>query len=67
MEPGGRAMVGTVIVNQGEVVRPSQLIASVRRTVGKRDALGGGQLGGRNNSGGEGDESYLRLFGRHAG
>jgi hypothetical protein len=27
----GRAMVGTVIVNQGEVVRPSQLIASVRR------------------------------------
>jgi hypothetical protein len=25
-------MVGTVIVNQGEVVRPSQLIASVRRT-----------------------------------
>ena len=25
-------MVGTVIVNRGEVVRPSQLIASVRRT-----------------------------------
>jgi hypothetical protein len=25
-------VIGKVIVNQGEVVRPSQLIASVRRT-----------------------------------
>jgi hypothetical protein len=31
LEPCGSTMVGTVIVNQGEVVRPSQLIASVRR------------------------------------
>ena len=29
----GSIMVGPVIVNQGKVVRPSQLIASVRRTV----------------------------------
>ena len=28
----GSIMVGPVIVNQGKVVRPSQLIASVRRT-----------------------------------
>jgi hypothetical protein len=28
----GSVFVGTVIMNQGEVVRPSQLIASVRRT-----------------------------------
>jgi hypothetical protein len=26
-------MVGTVIVDEGEVVRPSQLIASVRQTI----------------------------------
>ena len=30
LEAGGSTMVGTVIVNQGKVVRPSQLIASVR-------------------------------------
>ena len=30
----GSAMFGSVIVNQGEVVRPSQLIASVLRTPG---------------------------------
>ncbi len=34
LEPCGSAMVGTLIVNQGKVVRPSQLIASVGRTVG---------------------------------
>ncbi len=32
LETNGGIMLGTVIVNQGEVVRPSQLIASVRRT-----------------------------------
>ncbi len=32
LEASGDAMVGSVIVNQGKVVRPSQLIASVRRT-----------------------------------
>jgi hypothetical protein len=33
LEPYGSIIVGNkVIVNQGEVVRPSQLIASVRRT-----------------------------------
>ncbi len=32
LEAGGTIFVGTVIVNQGEVARPSQLIASVRRT-----------------------------------
>jgi hypothetical protein len=32
LEPGGSIMVDTVIVNQSEVVRPSQLIASVGRT-----------------------------------
>ena len=32
LEAGGSIVVGKVIVNQGEVVRPSQLIASVRRT-----------------------------------
>ncbi len=31
LEPGGSIIVGKVIVNQGKVVRPSQLIASVRR------------------------------------
>jgi hypothetical protein len=31
----GSIIVGTVIVNQGEVVRPSQLIASVRPTEGE--------------------------------
>ena len=30
--PSGSIFVGNVIVNEGEVVRPSQLIASVRRT-----------------------------------
>jgi hypothetical protein len=32
LEASGSTMVGTVIVNQGGVVRPSQLIASVRQT-----------------------------------
>jgi hypothetical protein len=32
LEASGSIMVGPVIVNQGKVVRPSQLIASVRRT-----------------------------------
>ncbi len=32
MEPCGSAIIGALIVNEGEVVRPSQLIASVRRT-----------------------------------
>ena len=32
LEAYGSTMVGSVIVNHGEVVRPSQLIASVRRT-----------------------------------
>jgi hypothetical protein len=31
LEPCGSIIIGQVIVNQGEVVRPSQLIASVRR------------------------------------
>jgi hypothetical protein len=33
LEASGRMVLGTVIVNEGEVVRPSQLIASVRRTI----------------------------------
>jgi hypothetical protein len=33
LEPCGSISVGTLIVNQGKVVRPSQLIASVRLTV----------------------------------
>ncbi len=33
LEASGNAMVGRVIVNQGGVVRPSQLIASVGRAV----------------------------------
>jgi hypothetical protein len=32
VEAGGSIIVGTVIVNEGKVVRPSQLIASVRQT-----------------------------------
>ncbi len=32
LEPSGSAMVGPLIVNEGKVVRPWQLIASVRRT-----------------------------------
>ena len=32
LEPGGSAIIGTIIVNQNKVVRPSQLIASVRPT-----------------------------------
>ncbi len=32
LEASGTPMVGTVIVNRGKVVRPSQLIASVLRT-----------------------------------
>ena len=32
LEASGNAMVGTVIVSQGKVVRPSQLIASVGHT-----------------------------------
>jgi hypothetical protein len=35
----GRTMVGTVIVNQGKVVRPSQLIASVRRLLEGASAM----------------------------
>jgi hypothetical protein len=31
LEPYGSNLVGTVIVDQGQVVRPSQLIASVRQ------------------------------------
>jgi hypothetical protein len=34
LEPCGSIIVGRIIVNHGEVVRPSQLIASVRRTWG---------------------------------
>ena len=34
LEASGGAMVGPVIVDQGKVVRPSQLIASVGLTVG---------------------------------
>jgi hypothetical protein len=30
LEPGGDTSVGTVIVDDGKIVRPSQLIASVR-------------------------------------
>ena len=33
LEPSGRIMVGPVIVNQGKVVRPSQLIRSVGQTL----------------------------------
>ncbi len=33
LEACGDAMVGTVIVIEGKVVRPSQLIASVLRTI----------------------------------
>jgi hypothetical protein len=32
LEPCGRALVGALIMNQGKVVRASQLIASVRPT-----------------------------------
>jgi hypothetical protein len=32
LEPCGSAIVGTVIMLEGKVVHPSQLIASVRRT-----------------------------------
>jgi hypothetical protein len=35
LEPYGNTLVGLVIVNQGKVVRPSQLIASVRQTCGR--------------------------------
>ncbi len=34
LEAYGSAFVGTLIVNEGKVVRPSQLIASVRRLEG---------------------------------
>ena len=34
LEQCGSIVFGTVIVNEGEVVRPSQLIASVRQTRG---------------------------------
>jgi hypothetical protein len=34
LEAVGSTIVGTVIVNRGKVVRPSQLIASVRPTTG---------------------------------
>jgi hypothetical protein len=37
LEPCGSIVVGTVIVNEGRVVRPSQLIASVRQTKGDSD------------------------------
>ncbi len=43
MEPSGSAIIGALIVNEGEVVRPSQLIASVRQTTGvgeERDVNG---------------------------
>ncbi len=33
LEPCGSIVVGTIIVNEGKVVRPSQLIASVRRLI----------------------------------
>ncbi len=36
LEPYGSIVVGTVIVDEGMVVRPSQLIASVGLTVGRR-------------------------------
>lgn len=36
METSGSIVVGPLIVIQGKVVRPSQLIASVRRTMGSR-------------------------------
>jgi hypothetical protein len=39
LEPCGRALIGAPIVNEGEVVRASQLIASVGRT---RQAVGEG-------------------------
>ncbi len=32
LEPCGSTIVGTLIVSEGKVVRPSQLIASVRQT-----------------------------------
>ncbi len=38
LEASGSIIVGTVIVDQGKVVRPSQLIASVRRTRWRRGA-----------------------------
>jgi hypothetical protein len=34
LEPSGSIVVGTVIAHQGRVVRPSQLIASVRPLFG---------------------------------
>jgi hypothetical protein len=34
LEPCGRALIGALIVNEGEVVRASQLIASVRPAEG---------------------------------
>jgi hypothetical protein len=34
LEPCGDALIGALIVNQGKVVRASQLIASVRLTTG---------------------------------
>jgi hypothetical protein len=36
LEASGSILVGELIVRQGEVVRPSQLIASVRRTLRMR-------------------------------
>jgi hypothetical protein len=33
LDVGGSALVGELIVNRGAVVRPSQLIASVRQTI----------------------------------
>ncbi len=36
LEASGSIIVGTAIVNQGKVVRPSQLIARVRPTWGRR-------------------------------
>jgi hypothetical protein len=40
-------MVGKLIVNQGKVVRPSQLIASVRRARGREGKGCPGLTGGR--------------------
>ncbi len=35
LEASGSALIGALIVIEGEVVRPSQLIASVRRTLAR--------------------------------
>jgi hypothetical protein len=40
VERCGGAIVGALIVNEGKVVRPSQLIASVRPTKGDVEQVG---------------------------